>query len=162
LLPVSGPQAWTCTGADGVHLVFKFNMKNLVILSIISVFFMIDGLTNDYIRIEYMGNSLKPMRVLWISKNPMPRSEKIITVVSDSYGYNGIVSNDEFLFIKKTINSTVHKPVEKKDHNGFKITIHENDADVYYFITRKNSDSLFFKTSAYLKHKESEFFRVIK
>jgi hypothetical protein len=118
------------------------------------MFFMTDGVTNDYIRIEYIGNSDKPMRVLWISKNPLPHSEQIVTVEADDHGYNCVVRNDEFLFIKKTIDSTTHQLFEEKDHNGFKITIHENDADIYYFITRKNSTSLFLKTSAYLRQQK--------
>jgi len=118
------------------------------------MFFITDGVTNDYIRIEYEGNSLQPMRVLWISKKPLLRSEQIVTVESDSHGYNCVVRNDEFLFIENVIDSTVHKSFEKTDYNGFKITIHENDVDIYYFIARKNSTSLFLKASAYLEPEE--------
>jgi hypothetical protein len=125
-------------------------MKNLVVLSIIFMFFMTDGATNDYIRIEYVGDSDQPMRVLWISKKPLIRSEQIVTVY-DTPGYDCIVRDDEFLFIEKAIDSTTHKSFENKDYNGFKITIHENDTDTYYFISRKNSTSLFLKTSAYLE-----------
>jgi hypothetical protein len=129
-------------------------MKSLVILSTIFMFLMTGGVTNDFIRIEYEGNSFKPMRILWISKKPLLRSEQIVTVDTDSPGYDCVVNEDEFLFIEKAIDSTTHKLFEEKDHNGFKITIHENDADIYYFITRKNSTSLFLKMSAYLEPRE--------
>ena len=114
---------------------------------------MTDGATNDYIRIEYVGNSDQPMRVLWISKKPLLRSEQIVTVY-DTHGFNCIVRDDEFLFIEKAIDSTTHKLFENKDYNGFKITIHENETDIYYFISRKNSTSLLLKTSAYLEARD--------
>ena len=126
----------------------------IAILSILFFSLFINGAKNDYIRIEYIGNSDKPMRVLWISKTLLPDSEQIVTVFGDSHGYNCVVRNDEFVFIKKAINPTVHKSFEEKDHNGFKITIHKNDTDICYFITRKNSTSLFLKMSAYLKHRK--------
>jgi len=129
-------------------------MKNLVLLSIISFLLITDGVRNDYIRIEYVGNVDKTMRVLWISKKKLPVSERIVTVEYDQYGLNCIVNNDEFLYIKKTINSTKHKTFEKKDYNGFKITICENDTDICYFISRGNSNTLFLKANAYLKHQK--------
>ncbi len=112
------------------------------------------GVKNDNIRIEYVGDADKPMYVIWISKKPIPESQMIITVEYDDHWYDCTVHDDEYLYMKKVINSTTHKMFEEKDYNGFKITIHENDSDTYYFIRRKISDSFFLKTVAYLKSRK--------
>jgi hypothetical protein len=112
------------------------------------------GVKNDNIRIEYVGDANKPMYVIWISKNPLPESQMIITIEYDQQWYDYTVHDDEYLFINNVINSTTHKIFQEKDYNGFKITIHENAAETYYFIKRKNSDSFFLKTIAFLKHRK--------
>jgi hypothetical protein len=125
-----------------------------IYLAILSVLFfsqLNNRVENDYIQIEYVGDSNHPMPVIWISKKPIPWSERIVTIEYDMPGGNYLVHNNEFVFIKNTITSTTHKTFEEKDYNGFKITLHENDSLVSYFITRKNSNLLFFKANAYLK-----------
>ncbi len=119
-----------------------------------SFFLITDGIKNDYIRFEYVGSANKQMHVIYISKKPISHSDQIITIESDDMTFNYIVYNNEYLFIKKAINSTAHKIFEEKDNNGFKITFREKDSLVSYFITRKNSNSLFLKANAYLKHRK--------
>jgi hypothetical protein len=126
-------------------------------MSIVVFSLFISRVKNDYIRIEYAGDTNKPMNVIYISKKPIPRSEQIMTIEYSFLPYNYIVNDEEYLFVKKTVNSTIHKTFEEKDYNGFKITIRENNHLDSCFITRKNSDSLFLKVDAYLKnHKRNK------
>jgi hypothetical protein len=127
-------------------------MKNIVVLSFVFFIALTNGVKNDYIRIEYAGNTDKLMTAVYISKKPIPRPEMIMTIPYDDLPENYIVYNKEFLFIKKAINSTTKKASEEKDYNGFKITIRENNALDSCFITRQNSNSLFLKINAYLKN----------
>lgn len=126
-------------------------MKNITLISMIFFSLLTNAEKNDYIRIEYAGDADKPMKVIYISKKPIPDSEQVMTIEYDLAPFNYIVYNNEFLFIKKAINSTLKKTFEEKDYNGFKITFRENDSLVSYFITRKNSNSLFLKINTYLK-----------
>jgi hypothetical protein len=125
-------------------------MKSLLTLSIVFLCYLTQGLKNDYIRIEYVGSADKPMPVIFISKKPIPNSEQVITIEYDFMTYNYIVNNNEFMFIENTVDSTSHKMFQKKDYNGFKITVRKNNISDAYFITRKNSNSLFLKANACL------------
>ena len=129
-------------------------MKNLIVVSMIFLFYLTKGVTNDYIRIEYVGSANKPMNVIFISKKPIVDSDMVTTIPYDFIPLNYIVYNDEFLSIKNSISSTPRKKFQENDYNGFKITIHIDNCDVAYFITRENSNSLFLKTNIYLnQHK---------
>jgi hypothetical protein len=135
-----------------IHLVSNFNfMKNIAILSILFLSVLTAGVKNNYILIEYVGDGSKPISATYISTKPLPHSEQITTIGYSDFPTNYIVSNNEFLLVKKQIISTSRKTFEKKDYNGVKITIRENNSIVSYFITQKNSNSLFLKINTYLK-----------
>ena len=136
-----------------IHLVFNFNfVKNIAILSILFFSLLTYRVKSDYISIEYFGDGSAPIAVTYISTKPLPDSEQITTVGYSGLPMNYIVNKDEFLVIKKQIISTPKKTFEKKDYNGVKITIRENNSTVTYFVTQKNSNSLFPKINTYLKH----------
>lgn len=111
-----------------------------------------DSVKNDYIEFEYRGDANKPMYVIWIGKKPLIESDMVDYIEYDDHGLDFTVHNDEYLFLKKTIDSARHKTFEEKDYNGFKIHFRENGAYKYYFIRRKDSNALFLKAAAYLKH----------
>jgi hypothetical protein len=127
-------------------------VKNIAILSILFISLLTGRVKNDYISIEYIGDGSKPINVTYISTKPLPYSEETTTVVYSDLPENYIVNNNEFLSIKKQIISTSRKTFEKKDYNGVKISIRENNTIASYFITQKNSNSLFPKINTYLKH----------
>ncbi len=118
---------------------------------------LINGTKSNYISFEYIGPGSVPMHVVYISTKPIPSSEQVISVSYSFFPINYIVNNNEFAYIKELINSTRKKDFDTTDYsgNGFKTTISENNTLVTYFITRKNSDSLFLKANAYLKQDTS-------
>ena len=127
-------------------------MKSIAILSILFFSLLTDRVKNDYISIEYVGDGSKPLNATYISTKPLLSAEQVVTIGYSDFPINYIVSNNELLVIKKQIISTSRKTFEKKDYNGVKITIRENNAVVSYFIVQKNANTLFPKINTYLKH----------
>lgn len=124
-------------------------MKAFVLLSLL--FALQSGIKRDYISIEYAGDSNKPVFVICLSSDSIPRLNNIVYFEYSSPEIYYNINKQDFRFVKKEIISTKKKPFEDKDYHGFKVTIREKGSVVSYFILHKNATSFFNDLIAHFK-----------
>jgi hypothetical protein len=131
-------------------------MKLILLLSTIFSFFLIKEKNIDSISVEYLGDSDKPIRVIYISTDTVPYSQRVVTVDYDDLPINFIVDKNEFNLIKSSINTTEKKKFEKSDSHGAKITVREGVSVTSYYITRKNYNVFFLKIDSLVNQEKNK------
>lgn len=110
-------------------------MKSLTILVLTSMF-LIPVQTNEYIEIEHIGVSDKPIPTIIICKKEVNQANNLNIIIVDDLLYDEIIK-----ILEKKLGNT--KPNDGIEFGSFKFSIYKNGSEFSeYYVNRLNSNQI--------------------